>query len=105
MRFVKPIDAALIAQLAQTHDAFVTVEEGCIMGGAGSACVESLLSGGVIRPVLQLGLPDQFIDHGDPAKLLTSCGLDAAGITASIRKRFLGAEQGSAGNNVAKLVA
>jgi len=105
MRFVKPIDAALIAQLAQTHDAFVTVEEGCIMGGAGSACVESLLAGGVIRPVLQLGLPDQFIDHGDPAKLLTSCGLDAAGITASIRKRFLGAEQGSAGNNVAKLVA
>ena len=105
MRFVKPIDAALIAQLAQTHDAFVTVEEGCIMGGAGSACVESLLSGGVIRPVLQLGLPDQFIDHGDPAKLLTSCGLDAAGITASIRKRFLGAEQGSAGNSVAKLVA
>ncbi|WP_158901082.1 1-deoxy-D-xylulose-5-phosphate synthase [Burkholderia sp. L27(2015)] len=105
MRFVKPIDAALIAQLAQTHDAFVTAEEGCIMGGAGSACVESLLSGGVIRPVLQLGLPDQFIDHGDPAKLLTSCGLDAAGITASIRKRFLGAEQGSAGNNVAKLVA
>jgi len=105
MRFVKPIDAALIAQLAQNHDAFVTVEEGCIMGGAGSACVESLLSGGVIRPVLQLGLPDQFIDHGDPAKLLTSCGLDAAGITASIRKRFLGAEQGSAGNKVAKLVA
>ena len=105
MRFVKPIDAALIAQLAQTHDAFVTVEEGCIMGGAGSACVESLLAGGVIRPVLQLGLPDQFIDHGDPAKLLTSCGLDAAGITASIRKRFLGAEQGSAGNSVAKLVA
>jgi len=105
MRFVKPIDAALIAQLAQNHDAFVTVEEGCIMGGAGSACVESLLAGGVIRPVLQLGLPDQFIDHGDPAKLLTSCGLDATGITASIRKRFLGAEQGSAGNNVAKLVA
>jgi len=105
MRFVKPIDAALIAQLAQNHDAFVTVEEGCIMGGAGSACVESLLAGGVNRPVLQLGLPDQFIDHGDPAKLLASCGLDAAGITASIRKRFFGAEQGNAGNKVAKLVA
>jgi 1-deoxy-D-xylulose-5-phosphate synthase len=105
MRFVKPIDAELIARLAQNHDAFVTVEEGCIMGGAGSACIESMFASGLVRPVLQLGLPDQFIDHGEPAKLLASCGLDAAGITASIRKRFLGAEQGSAGNSFAKLVA
>jgi 1-deoxy-D-xylulose-5-phosphate synthase len=89
MRFVKPLDAALVRQLAETHDAIVTVEEGCVMGGAGSACVEALLESGVMRPVLQLGLPDRFIDHGDPAKLLAACGLDAAGIAKSIRERFL----------------
>ncbi len=89
MRFVKPIDADLICELAQTHDAIVTVEEGCIMGGAGSACVESLFANGVVRPVLQLGLPDAFIDHGDPAKLLAECGLDGAGIEKSIRARFI----------------
>jgi len=88
MRFVKPIDADLVRELAQTHDAIVTVEEGCVMGGAGSACVESLLANGVVRPVLQLGLPDSFIDHGDPAKLLAECGLDGAGIERSIRARF-----------------
>jgi 1-deoxy-D-xylulose-5-phosphate synthase len=88
MRFVKPIDADLVRELAQTHDALVTVEEGCIMGGAGSACVESLLANGIVRPVLQLGLPDSFIDHGDPAKLLVECGLDGAGIEKSIRARF-----------------
>ncbi|MGI4984965.1 MAG: 1-deoxy-D-xylulose-5-phosphate synthase, partial [Janthinobacterium lividum] len=88
MRFVKPVDAALLAHLAATHDALVTVEEGCVMGGAGSACVESLLAAGLVLPVLQLGLPDEFIDHGDPAKLLAQCGLDAAGIAASIRQRF-----------------
>jgi 1-deoxy-D-xylulose-5-phosphate synthase len=89
MRFVKPIDADLLRELAQTHDAFVTVEEGCVMGGAGSACVESLLADGVVLPVLQLGLPDSFIDHGDPAKLLAECGLDGAGIEKSIRARFV----------------
>jgi len=89
MRFVKPIDAELLVELAQTHDVLVTVEEGCVMGGAGSACVESLLAHGVVRPVLQLGLPDGFIDHGDPAKLLSECGLDGAGIEKSIRARFL----------------
>ncbi|QTO51285.1 1-deoxy-D-xylulose-5-phosphate synthase [Burkholderia latens] len=89
MRFVKPVDAALVRELAQTHDYLVTVEEGCVMGGAGSACVEALMESGVIRPVLQLGLPDQFIDHGDPAKLLSQCGLDGAGIAKSIRERFL----------------
>ncbi len=89
MRFVKPVDAELVRELAETHDYLVTVEEGCIMGGAGSACVEALMEGGMIRPVLQLGLPDRFIDHGDPAKLLSLCGLDAAGIAKSIRERFL----------------
>jgi 1-deoxy-D-xylulose-5-phosphate synthase len=89
MRFVKPIDAELVKKLAETHDALVTIEEGSVMGGAGSACVEALLASGVTCPVLQLGLPDRFIDHGDPAKLLSHCGLDAAGIAKSIRERFV----------------
>ncbi|SDV50111.1 1-deoxy-D-xylulose-5-phosphate synthase [Chitinasiproducens palmae] len=103
MRFVKPVDEALLLSLAATHDAFVTVEEGAIMGGAGSACVEALLQRGVNPPVLQLGLPDRFIDHGDPAKLLASCGLDAAGIAASIRTRF--PEQSAEAAKASKLVA
>ncbi|VVE13260.1 1-deoxy-D-xylulose-5-phosphate synthase [Pandoraea morbifera] len=107
MRFVKPIDDALIARLAQTHDYLVTVEEGSIMGGAGSAVAESLLAGGGARPVLQLGLPDRFIDHGDPALLLAAEGLDAAGIAKSIRERFdlEPVEAASAGNVTTKLVA
>ncbi|VVE60121.1 1-deoxy-D-xylulose-5-phosphate synthase [Pandoraea captiosa] len=88
MRFVKPIDDELIARLAKTHDYLVTVEEGSIMGGAGSAVAESLLAGGGNRPVLQLGLPDRFIDHGDPALLLSGVGLDAEGIARSICERF-----------------
>ncbi|AKM29304.1 1-deoxy-D-xylulose-5-phosphate synthase [Pandoraea faecigallinarum] len=88
MRFVKPIDDELIARLARTHDYLVTVEEGSIMGGAGSAVAESLLTSGGNRPVLQLGLPDRFIDHGDPALLLSGLGLDAAGIAKSICERF-----------------
>lgn len=88
MRFVKPIDEELVAKLARTHDALVTVEENVIMGGAGSACVEVLARQRVERPVLQLGLPDRFIDHGDPALLLKECGLDAAGIAAAVRARF-----------------
>lgn len=88
MRFIKPLDEALVLELARSHSAIVTVEEGCIMGGAGSAVVECLLSHGVTVPVLQLGLPDRFIDHGDPAKLLAMQGLDAPGIEASVRRRF-----------------
>ncbi len=88
MRFAKPLDEALVLELARSHDAIVTVEEGCVMGGAGSAVLECLAAAGVLVPVLQLGLPDQFVEHGDPAKLLALCGLDAAGIEASIRKRF-----------------
>ncbi len=85
MRFVKPLDDELVRQLAQTHDVLVTLEEGCVMGGAGSACVESLLGSGLTCPVLQLGLPDHFIDHGDTAKLLAECGLDSNGIVRAIR--------------------
>ncbi|KQV89379.1 1-deoxy-D-xylulose-5-phosphate synthase [Pelomonas sp. Root1237] len=88
MRFVKPLDAELVAELARTHDVIVTVEDGCIMGGAGSAIVEALNAAGLGVPVLQLGLPDEFVEHGDPAKLMSLCGLDAAGIEASIVKRF-----------------
>ncbi|KMQ80614.1 1-deoxy-D-xylulose 5-phosphate synthase [Candidatus Burkholderia pumila] len=106
MRFVKPIDADLLRELAATHDAIVTVEEGAIMGGAGSACVEALLANGVVKPVLQLGLPDTFIDHGDPAKLLSSVGLDASGIARSIRERFLDAiESANAAGKLTKRVA
>jgi 1-deoxy-D-xylulose-5-phosphate synthase len=89
MRFVKPLDVQLVAQLAMTHDALVTVEEGSIMGGAGSAVAEALAAAGIVKPLLMLGLPDKFIDHGDAGKLLAACGLDADGIAASIRLRFM----------------
>ena len=88
MRFVKPLDTALVIELARTHDALVTLEEGCVMGGAGSAVIEALAAAGLAIPVLQLGLPDAFVEHGDPAKLLAMCGLDAAGIEQSVLKRF-----------------
>ena len=88
MRFVKPLDADLVSEIARTHDAIVTVEEGCVMGGAGSAVQEALAAAGILIPVLTLGLPDVFVEHGDPAKLMAMCGLDAAGIEQSILKRF-----------------
>ena len=88
MRFVKPLDAELVAELARSHEALVTVEEGALMGGAGAAVAEALAAAGLTPPLLMLGLPDQFIDHGDAAKLLALHGLDADGIVASIRKRF-----------------
>jgi 1-deoxy-D-xylulose-5-phosphate synthase len=88
MRFIKPLDVALLAQLAQTHDALVTVEEGSIMGGAGAAVAEALAAQGIVKPLLNLGLPDKFIDHGDAGQLLAGCGLDANGIVASVRQRF-----------------
>jgi 1-deoxy-D-xylulose-5-phosphate synthase len=88
MRFVKPLDVALVTELARTHDAIVTVEEGCVMGGAGSAVQEALAAAGILVPVLSLGLPDVFVEHGDPVKLMAMCGLDAAGIEQSILKRF-----------------
>lgn len=86
MRFVKPLDEALVRQLAQTHDVLVTVEEGCLQGGAGSACIECLSDAGISVPTLRLGLPDEFVEHGDPAGLLNHYGLDADGIRASIQR-------------------
>ncbi len=80
MRFVKPLDDDLVASLALRHEVLVTVEENTIMGGAGSAVIESLASAGVKIPVLQLGLPDIFIDQGDPSQMLADCGLDKASI-------------------------
>jgi 1-deoxy-D-xylulose-5-phosphate synthase len=99
MRFVKPLDAALVAQLAADHDYLVTVEEGAIMGGAGSAVAEALAAAGIVKPLLMLGLPDVFIDHGDPAALLAGVGLDAKGIAASIRQRFGASEPRLVVNN------
>ena len=88
MRFIKPLDAELVQQLVRSHDAIITVEEGCVMGGAGSAVLECIAAAGLAIPVLQLGLPDLFTEHGEPAKLMTLYGLDAAGIEKSIRQRF-----------------
>lgn len=89
MRFVKPLDAVLVHQMAAEHRGLITLEEGAIMGGAGSAVTEALNAAGVLCPVLQLGLPDRFIDHGDQGALLAGVGLDAAGIERSIRARFM----------------
>jgi 1-deoxy-D-xylulose-5-phosphate synthase len=88
MRFAKPLDAKLVDELARSHDAIVTVEEGCIAGGAGSAVLELLHAQGHLRPVLMLGIPDEFTEHGDPVKLMSLLGLDAAGIEQSIAARF-----------------
>ncbi|MBS0408130.1 MAG: 1-deoxy-D-xylulose-5-phosphate synthase [Proteobacteria bacterium] len=88
MRWVKPLDTELLLQVAAGHEALVTVEEGAIMGGAGSAVAEALAAAGVVKPLLQLGLPDAFIEHGDPARLLALEGLDAVGIERSVRRRF-----------------
>ena len=88
MRFVKPLDDALVRELADSHDLLVTVEENVIMGGAGSAVLESLQQAGKTLPVLQLGLPDRFIDHGDPGIQLAHAGLNKEGIVKSIRERL-----------------
>ena len=89
MRWAKPLDTELLLQIASSHDALVTIEEGVVMGGAGSAVAEALAAAQIAKPLLQLGLPDAFIEHGDPARLLALQGLDAAGIQRSIEARFL----------------
>ena len=88
MRWAKPLDVELLLQVASEHDALATVEDAAIMGGAGSAVMEALQLANILKPVLQLGLPDIFIEHGDPAKLMAMHGLDAAGIRSSIEKFF-----------------
>jgi 1-deoxy-D-xylulose-5-phosphate synthase len=88
MRFVKPLDEELAVDLARRHDLVVTVEENVIAGGAGSAVIEALQRHGVTTPVLQLGLPDRFVDQGDPGVQIAACGLTTDGITQSVRTRL-----------------
>ncbi|MGC4366364.1 1-deoxy-D-xylulose-5-phosphate synthase [Hydrogenophaga sp. R2] len=102
MRWAKPLDVELLREIARTHAAIVTVEEGCLPGGAGGAVAEALNADGITLPVLHLGLPDEFIEHGDPARLLAGVGLDAAGIEASIRQRFGSLVEGAAGLKVVR---
>jgi 1-deoxy-D-xylulose-5-phosphate synthase len=103
MRFVKPLDVGLLGELARTHDALVTIEENVIAGGAGSAVAEALAAAGETVPLWHLGLPDRFIDHGDPALLLAQCGLDCDGIVASISARFLAHKPGARAKPAAAL--
>ena len=95
MRWAKPLDVDLLLEIAASHDALVTVEEGAVMGGAGSAVSEALHAAGAIKPVLHLGLKDEFIEHGDPVKLLGLQGLDAAGIEAAVLARFPACTRGT----------
>ncbi|NWG31310.1 MAG: 1-deoxy-D-xylulose-5-phosphate synthase [Rhodocyclaceae bacterium] len=86
MRFVKPLDAELVLQLADTHDALVTVEENAVIGGAGAEVARVLENAGIARPLLRLGLPDQFIEHGEQGQMLAEAGLSAAAIIDRIRR-------------------
>ena len=88
MRFIKPLDTALLGDLAASHHAFVTIEDNALAGGAGSAVGEWLAGQGMDLPVLHLGLPDRFLEHGSREELLRDAGLDADGIRQSIRARF-----------------
>jgi 1-deoxy-D-xylulose-5-phosphate synthase len=99
------LDVALLLEVAASHEALVTVEEGCLMGGAGSAVSEALQQAGVLKPLLQLGLQDNFTEHGDPAVLLAMQGLDAVGIEASINTRFSTLVQSRAAKVALKSVA
>jgi len=88
MRFVKPLDEELLKELTLSHRGFVTIEDGVIAGGAGSAVQEFFNRQNIQVNLLQMGLPDQFIDHGDVAKLMSQLGLDHQGIEKSIQDRF-----------------
>lgn len=92
MRFVKPLDEALVLELAGSHQLLVTIEENAVQGGAGSAVTELLHARGITLPVLQLGLPDVYIDHGDQTQMLADCGLSADGIAVAIEGRLRGGE-------------
>jgi 1-deoxy-D-xylulose-5-phosphate synthase len=88
MRWAKPLDEALLMGAAHAHEALVTLEDSALMGGAGSAVLEFLQRSQIVKPVLTLGLHDEFTEHGDPVKLMSMAGLDAQGIRASIVERF-----------------
>lgn len=87
MRFVKPLDVGLIQQICTEHDFIVTIEENVIMGGAGSACLEAMQLLNLSNPVLQLGIPDEFTEHGDPKLLLRAMGLDKNGILQALKNK------------------
>lgn len=95
MRFVKPLDEALLRELAASHDLLVTLEENSVMGGAGSAVSEFLAAENIVMPLLHLGLPDYYVEHAKPAQMLAECGLDEAGIEAAVRRRLQQLEQSS----------
>jgi 1-deoxy-D-xylulose-5-phosphate synthase len=88
MRWAKPLDQEMVLKMAASHDRLVTLEDACVMGGAGSAVCEALQQAGVLKSVLTLGLPDEFIEHGDPVKLMALQGLDASGIEKSIQAKW-----------------
>ena len=88
MRFIKPLDVDLVCKMAKEHDLIVTLEEGAVGGGAGSACLEALSTAGIEVATLVLGLPDRFVDQGDHALLMKECGLDAAGIRKAISNKL-----------------
>ncbi|RBJ69644.1 1-deoxy-D-xylulose-5-phosphate synthase, partial [Pseudomonas sp. MWU12-2534b] len=88
MRFVKPLDEALVREIAGSHELLVTIEENAIMGGAGAAVSEFLARDNLLKPILHLGLPDAYVEHAKPAQMLAECGLDVAGIEASVSERM-----------------
>jgi 1-deoxy-D-xylulose-5-phosphate synthase len=88
MRFVKPLDLDMLRELAHSHRLLVTLEENTVAGGAGAGVAEALVALGVPTPILHLGLPDTFIEHGDPVRMLADCGLDAMGIEQAVRQRI-----------------
>jgi 1-deoxy-D-xylulose-5-phosphate synthase len=88
MRFVKPLDESLVLEMARSHDLLVTIEENVVMGGAGSAVNEFLQQQALLKPVLNIGLPDKYIEHGKHEQLLADCGMDADGIARRIRQRL-----------------
>jgi 1-deoxy-D-xylulose-5-phosphate synthase len=88
MRFVKPLDRAMLRELAHSHRLLVTLEENAVAGGAGAGVAEALAELGLAVPILHLGLPDIYIEHGDHAKMLADCGLDAVGIETRVRARI-----------------
>ncbi|MCG4454606.1 1-deoxy-D-xylulose-5-phosphate synthase [Pseudomonas sp. MMS21-TM103] len=88
MRFVKPLDEALLRELAASHELLVSIEENSIMGGAGSAVSEFLVSENILKPMLHLGLPDYYVEHAKPSQMLAECGLDQAGIEVAVRQHL-----------------
>ena len=95
MRFIKPLDEELVIEIAARHRAIVTIEENAVMGGAGSAVGEVLAAHGVLVPLLQVGIPDRFIEHGSRDTCLAAAGLDLAGISASVERWWTVAEPGA----------